>query len=566
MTPDSKGWQIPRLLGFVFICLLIGLGGFFLIDRPAPLPTLLSVFPKETLLVVEWNNADQTWARWRTNFLFSPKARTRFLKFLGASESLPCFDEADKLARLYDTIMATNPIAHTLLSTRGALAFLPEPDEQGSHPFSLARQWVLALQTDTPFSLQQYSDLVKLFNPGTVSVFQGESIRHFTLPGGGELVCWQRPGVVLCAQEERLLHRCIQLHFQRMIRQYLSLSDNPIWQRLKERGGGDADVFCYADLERLHPRLPWLQELMDKAGALQPRHVALYQHFGEQTDRVGGLALIDSEAISAMAGMNQPPPLQGPLPGKFADATALLLWTNWLSLKDVWNRVLQQANEDTAAFLETLEQAVAESVGGSIDTFFNVFGQRIGVFINDQSVPYQANRSLGCLAIEVRDHDQVERMIKQVVAGLQVITVPSDATEIHTVMLAGGVLQPAYSLEKNRLLLADNIELIEQARHYFALDELGDTPQHSITPDNQGNFFVFVRPATVSERILPMLTMAAKETGERNRFFAPETRLKLRETLLPLLSRSQDIKELSLRGSVTGDSIAVDVSYTLVSH
>jgi hypothetical protein len=550
------------LLAFVFVCLLTGVGSYFLIERPAPLPTLSSVFPKETLSVVEWNNAGQAWARWRKSFLLNSKARARILKFLGVPEPVQTFEEVDKLAGLYDAI-ATDPIVHALFNARAALAVLPELDAQASQPFSLTRQWVLALQTDTPFSLQHHSDLAKLFKLDTISVFQGETITHFTLPRGEKLAYWQQPGVVLFANEERLLQRCIQQHFQRMIRQHASLDDNPIWQRMKEQGGGDANVFGYADLERLRLRLPWLQEFMDKAGTLQPRYMALYQHFGEQTDRVGGLALVDSAVISAVAGNNQLPPPQGPLPANPTDATVLLLWTNWLNLKEAWSHVVQQANEETAAFLATVEQAVADGMGGTIDSFFDVFGQRIGVFINDQGAPDQANRSLGCLAIELRDRGQVERLIKQLIAGLQVITVQTGATEIHTVMLAGGLLQPAYSLENNRLLLADNIELIEQARHYFALDEQGGASQQSMNPDNQGNFFLFVRPTTVVERILPVLTAAAKEHGERNRFFAPENRLKLRETILPLLSGLQDMKALSLRCSVTVDSIAVDVTYAL---
>ena len=560
MKPDSGRWRIACSLAFVFFCLLTGWVSYFLIERPAPLPTLSSVFPKETLLVVEWSNAGQAWAQWRKSFLLNSKARVRFLKFLGVSESVQTFGEVDKLAVLYDAI-STDPVVHALVSARTALAVLPELEDQVSQPFSLGRQWVLALQTDTPFSIQHHPDLAKLFKLDAVSVFQGESITHFILPGGEKLACWQRPGVVLFAKEEQLLQQCIQQHFQRMIRHHANLDDNPIWQRMKKQGGGDANVFGYADLERLRPRLPWLQELMDKAGALQPRHIALYQHFGEQTNRVGGLALIDSGVISAVAGNTQPPPPHGPLPANPTDATVLMLWTNWFNFKEVWNHVVQQANEETAAFLATVEQAVTDGMGGPIDTFFDVFGQRIGVFINDQGTPDQANRSLGCLAIEVRDREQVERLIKQLIAGLQVITVQSDATEIHTVMLAGGLLQPAYSLENNRLLLADNIELIEQARLYFALDAQGGEPQEPINPDTQGNFFLFARPTTVVERILPVLTVAAKENGERNRFFAPETRVKLRETLLPLLSSLQDMKALSLRGSVTVDSVVVDVAY-----
>lgn len=564
MRPDTKGWRMPRPLALVLVCLLIGVVGSLLIERPASLPSLLCIFPRETLLVVEWDNASQTWTRWRKSFLLDSKIRAYFLKFMGVPESIRSFDEVDKLVGLYD-LLATDSNIHALFSNRAALAILPEQEEQVAHPFTLSRQWILALRTDTPISIQQHADLAKLFKPDIVTLFQGESIQHFTLPGGERLACWQRPGVVLWAQEEQLLHRSIQQHFRRMIRECASLSDSPVWRRLKGQGG-DADVFAYADLERLRPRLPWLQELVDMTGPLQPRHIALYQHFGEQADRVGALALIDGEQISAAAGINQLPPPQGPLPENPADATALLFWTNWFNFKEVWNRVVQQANEETAAFLAIVEQVIVEGVGGSIDTFFNVFGQRIGVFINDQGAPHQANRSIGCLAIEVRDRDQVERFIRRLIAGLQVITVPSGTTEIHTVMLAGGLLQPAYSLEANRLLVADTTELIEQARRYFALDQQVGAPELPVIADHQGNFFLFIRPTTVVERISPMLTMAARENGERNRFFAPETRLKLRETILPLLAGLQGLKVLNLRGSVTGDSVAVDVSYVFESR
>ena len=470
MKPEAAFWQMPRLLALGFVCILVGAIGLLLIERSAPLSTLLSVFPKETILVVEWDNASHAWAQWRKSILFNAKERVRSFKLVGIPESLLSHGEIDKLTGLYDAF-ASDPSVQALFNSRAALAVLPEMEGQVPQAFSLARQWVLALHTNASHSIQHSPDLAKLLKLDTVTAFQGESIGHFLLPDGEKLVCWQRPGVILWALEERLLHQCISLHFQQMIRRHASLNDNPIWQRMKAQGGANANVFGYANLERLSPLLPWLQDLVDKAGAVKPHHIALYQYFGEQSDRVGVVALIDKEVISELAGTERYPAPQESLPGNPAEATALLFWTNWFNLKEVWAHVVQQANEETAAFLATVEQAIAENMGGSIDTFFDVFGQRIGVFINDQGTPYQANRSLGCLAIEVRDHGQVERLIKQLLAGLQVITVQSEAMEIHTVMLAGGLLQPAYSLVKNCLLVADNLELIEQARRYFALDE-----------------------------------------------------------------------------------------------
>lgn len=563
MKDDTPRDAFPRLLVLVFFFLLLGTCAFFLIERQKPISNLLTVFPNDSLLVIEWDNAAQTWQHWRNSLAVSKKVSSRLLNLFDNPEQFASLiGEIDNLAMLYDSI-ATYPIVRSLVSAPAALAVLPEAGEQTSVPISLARQWVLAVRAEAAFSIQHHPDLSQWIQLETTTVFQGETISHFSLPGGEKFVSWQRSDVVLCAREVRLLHRCIQLHLQRMVHQNSGLADNPTLQRLKGQSNVRTNVFCYADLERLQGRLAWLRELIEKAGVFQPGHIALYQYVGKQTNRVGGVVTFNREAIFAVPGFDHIPPPQGPLPGDFADATALLLWTNWFNFKEVWSYVVQHAHEEAATFLAAMEQAVTESMGSSIDSFFDVFGQRIGVFLNDQSIPYQSHQSLGCLAIEVRDRDKVERLIKQLITGLQVITVQSDATEVHTVMLAGGLLQPAYSLEKNRLFLADTMELIEQARGYFALDEKHSEQDQPIPRDSQGNVILFVRPDRVVERILPLLALAAKENGERNRMFAPKTRLNLRENILPLLTTFQDWKTFSLRGSVTGDSISVGVEYAL---
>jgi hypothetical protein len=65
------------------------------------------------------------------------------------------------------------------------------------------------------------------------------------------------------------------------------------------------------------------------------------------------------------------------------------------------------------------------------------------------------------------------------------------------------------------------------------------------------------------KRLMPVLTLLAKENGERTRILPPESRLLVRELGLPLLSSLRDITTSRLRGSAAGDTIRFEVDYSL---
>jgi hypothetical protein len=65
------------------------------------------------------------------------------------------------------------------------------------------------------------------------------------------------------------------------------------------------------------------------------------------------------------------------------------------------------------------------------------------------------------------------------------------------------------------------------------------------------------------KRLMPFLTLLAKENGERTRLLPPESRLFFRELGLPLLTSLRDITTTRLRGSAAGDTILLEVDYSL---
>jgi hypothetical protein len=163
---------------------------------------------------------------------------------------------------------------------------------------------------------------------------------------------------------------------------------------------------------------------------------------------------------------------------------------------------------------------------------------------------------MGGLIFEMRDRAAVETMIKQLLDGLQVITVKSGGIEISSVMLAGGLLQPAFALVDNHLILADSVELIEQLRQEVRHEPNGEG-------DEAGNLFVFIRTGEMIERLSPLLTLMTKETSERNRMLSAESRLFVREVGLPLLTSLRTIATTRLRGYAVNDTIFIEVDFTL---
>lgn len=130
-------------------------------------------------------------------------------------------------------------------------------------------------------------------------------------------------------------------------------------------------------------------------------------------------------------------------------------------------------------------------------------------------------------------------------------------------VLAGGLLQPAYALVGNYLILADSVELIEQAWQQIRPDPDGETKERRRVDDAAGNLFLFVRTGEMIDRLVPLFTSMAKETGERTRVMTAESRLFMREIGLPVLASLRNVATSDLRGSVAGDTILLEGDYTL---
>lgn len=555
-----------RLLLLLFVVLLAGLGGSFLVIQPKPLADIATVLPEDTLALIEWSDVDQASAGWRRWPIGSPMSCPLLLKEmvrLGFPEAL--VEELGDVSSFL-AACAKNPSFADLLARKAVLALLPPANGSASIAFPLHRHLVFVLQQENEaLLLKTVQDLLGPLRSKQITAYQGESVHTLVLEKGPSFSYWVGQGVIICAENPLLVEKCINHALQRMVREKVGIQSNATYQRLHQHSQPGADIFFYADIERLHHHLPALRETDNDNGGLLPRHLAFYHRGkGRLNNRFGFLALFDEEALTAFTRRQQlPAPAVDPPSLRVFRETELSLWTNWFQPKKWWDFALQVSDPEVGALMASVAQEFSESMGTSFDSFFHVFGSGFGVFINKQGVPNQSDRTLGCLAIEVRDQAAVLAMIKRLVAGLQVVAVKSGDTEISSVVLAGGLLQPAYAVVDRYFLLADSVELIEQARQQLQPYRQGGKEQPSWTEGREGNLFLFVRTGDLIERLLPLLTLLAKETGEQGRLLPLESRRFLREIGLPLLTGLRTVATTRLHGYVGGETILLEVDCSL---
>jgi hypothetical protein len=204
-----------------------------------------------------------------------------------------------------------------------------------------------------------------------------------------------------------------------------------------------------------------------------------------------------------------------------------------------------------------------ETTGYSLPAFFDVIADGFGVFIHEEFNHFQPLRSVGCLVLEVRDRAAVAAILQRLVTGLQVIAVQSGELEISSVLLAGGLLQPAFALIDNYLLLADSVSLIEQAYQQIRSGSDVQGQAQGVSVARRANFFFFARSGQLIDRLIPVLSVAVKENSERNRVLSLEQRVLVRDIWLPLLTQIRGFETIRLSGAASNDTIQFEFVYTL---
>lgn len=558
---------MTRLAALLLFCSVFGLGGYLLSVRMQPAVDLIEYVPAEAVALVEGENLAQTWALWRRSLVGEKLHQTDFpalLVKLGWEQPL-----ADCLATLLAQMGRCGQIAALgQVFTHKAVAALV-PDSSAEHLLTDPLERLVVIvdvgNVGNGGAPQQWAEeLFGVVRSRSVQQYQNATLITLRFDDERALTyCLQR-GVLIAALREEVVRRCVSQSLQRMVQVRTGLQLNRQYQRLRALAGASPDFFLYADAGALPAFHPVLQDWGQDLEGLQPLRLAIFHR--AQASRLGIVALADKEQLAAFIRRHQlAEPVGDPSVPHVASDTDFSLWTNWFQPKKIWNLAQLKSPPEIVGLMSLFAQYLTTATGQTMDSFFDVFGSEFGVFINQQRAPHQSTSSMACVSVSLRDPVQTANALKALTDGLQAVTVVADGTEIVSVVMAGGLLQPAYALVRNQLVLADSVELIEQLLRRSGEQATAATAGKGrggrTVRERWGNFFLFVRTGSLAERLLPVLTVLAKESREKNEMIAPRARLLLQEMVLPLLSGLRGVETSRLRGYLYEDEMLLELEY-----
>ncbi len=552
---------MKRLARLVLFLTVIGLLSALLIHNLKPHLEVVDLLPTDTLALLEWNNFSRSWERWQHSSLagkLKDPDFPRILEQMGVPGNQ--LAEFKTMTAFLDQFTQTSFFTGLLRET-SVLALLPGPQGQPLHPADLLNQLVLIVPSGAEFSPHQ--QLERFF--GTVrstgsSVYQGVPLVILTFESGQIVTLCQYRGQLLFALDPKPVQRCIDQALHQMVQAHSGLQAHPEYQRLRQRVTGQSDFFLYADLAVLLKQLAGVR--IEENPEPIPHHLALFHLAQAEHDRLGIVAQVAPPQLTAFTTQYRlASPTADPFGPQVSTETQMYLWTNWFTPKILWNLGLRMRDHEIGALMLLFAQSLIEGTGKSTDDFFDVFGSRFGVFIAEQQGPYRSSRSMACLSVEVRDQQEVDRMLKQLLAGQQVVTVVTGELEINSVIMAGGLLQPSYALVDKHLILADTAELIAQVQGQGGLAPAVDPEIPVPAIEQTGNFFLFVRTGTLADQLIAMLTVLAKETSDPARRLPQQSRLLIEHVLIPLLTSLQSTATSRLRGYAAGDEMILEMDF-----
>ena len=238
-----------------------------------------------------------------------------------------------------------------------------------------------------------------------------------------------------------------------------------------------------------------------------------------------------------------------------------MLWSNWLHLDQVWQLLHNQGPEDLGSLLRQGLESLAATAGMSVEGFLALFGSEAGLLLDYTHAPHQVPSSKACLTIEVRDRPRIEAICKQILSGLQSVEVVSGDLRIVTTILANGLLQPAYALFDQQLVLADGMELIERWYNQNR-DPAPAVRQDPLLDGRRGNFFLFLRTADMVQWLFPMATAIGKEYAAR---MGEDYRqwLLADPFFIAFLEKLRGVETSRLRGLIDTDALVLELVWTL---
>lgn len=548
---------------YLFFLIIFGLFAYLLAINSPVSPDPVDLLPGDTLVVVETTALPHILAPWRQGTLsietFLHNRLSDLKEFAGTAAQV---GELHQFASVVGQ-MADAPFFERLFSGKTVLALLPDYAKRPLDAETLSANLVLLVHLHNDFAAIPLLANALGSGPPEVSLYQGKSFYSLPLASGETLTIWQHRRVLVAALDPAPVRRCIDGVLDGIVRPRNSgLRLNRGYQEFKYRAGTQTDFFLYIDLEALrgHVANAWLNERYQQGAS--PSQFAAFHRINAEDNHLTLVVRFCPEQIAAlMTTYRLSAPVSNPISGRLPADNLLAFWTNWFSPQLLLTLIPHWQRFEAGMSILSLDQPPAERTGKAGSAFFDVFGGRFGVFVDQESFS-GSKQSVVALFLEVRDRNLAEVVVQRFLAGLPVQTVSTNDMKIVSLVMANGLFQPSYLLKDTVLLIADNPELIQQVLQRW--QEVVDWGQvETRTNGRPVNIFLTFQSGKLIADLHSMLAVVRKKAEDQPSIMSARAKLLLGHLVIPLFAGLQATEVCALHASVDGGEILVEMDWTL---
>ncbi|PIE59684.1 MAG: hypothetical protein CSA32_02535 [Desulfobulbus propionicus] len=556
--------MIKRLFNGFLLVSLIGVSSYYLLDNVEKSQKIEDLLPRDTVVYLRMNNLADTC----THLVHSPVGRqltgARLKKLLmqcGVGEN----DTATvHKAAAFFQYMVGHPLFPMLLHADSGLALLPPEEEYDDvleylldNVLFVARATV-ALSPD--LVLAKLSDVKKDIKK---TRYYEKEVVCVTLESGESFAFAVVEDKVLLSGGTRTLYRSLDLYEQRNIRPKENLSREKEYRKLAGENTGKQKHLLYCNLSQLTEVLdifsspPARRWTFADNNRLYMRHQTRGDTDQLQVILQGHIAELDGSVQTYIQAM----PEKDKQLHHLDEGVVAYLWTNWLDLKGLWRSLSRNPAPHAAAALFYIGQQLQRHTGHDIDFFTGLFGRQGGFVLYEAPKKKPSSLPMVLLFIDVESPIKIHAFFNRILAPFATTQYTFAGYEAVSMLMADGLIQPAYAVIGHRLFIADNIALLQRFVKKQKKRLVNDSGFKKVDPGfrKKSNLLAYARIDQFNRQLEALCTWWITSLGQVGAMEPEFGDLLVNKLMTPLFQSLNHVRAQAIRMTAGEDSIRVDI-------
>ncbi|NLZ16201.1 MAG: hypothetical protein GX087_00490 [Desulfobulbaceae bacterium] len=501
------------------------------------------LLPADTLLFIHWNN----FARFAQDVKQSPiglqmqrKGFASNLQRLGLDSAL-----ANRLDQGIDLLQALGslPLIQELLQHPGMLALLPNRTPDRDLLGSICDNIIFILPTNESDFRKGVQALIDPDAPVQTEEYQGTSITFTRLRSGYDLYACDIHGFILYAFALDPLRRSLDQAMAHTIGGTQAAHGKKNWlsqHRVLPREEGE--FFFYANTRELRAQPLWGPTLLPLWRDILPQQLVVAHTMSGNISSLSTTLRFKREELQAWMHKHQfATPASPPVSASQDEATLLHFWSNWFTPENLRRLAAVIESTELGAPLLAAVHGFFGRGSLSVEDYYQLFSTELGLVVRGERNQNNQFKPLFSLYLKGRDQAAVQESLQTLFSNFPLRKVELEhGAEATTFSMAGGIIQPAFALVGNHLILADNLHMVQQMERQLWQ---GGEQAVTLTGDDgtsvpaRVSLFLFLRNEQIAEGSGPLLRYLASAKNERGiAILTDKQKLFVQQIALPVVA------------------------------